>query len=487
MSKETILVVEDEPLVGLELKDDLECLGYSVPEVIESGEAVVRAVALHRPDLVLMDVRLRGGLDGIEAAFQIKAEFDLQVIYLSAYSDADTLRRAALTSPACFLLKPFNGRELAANVEIALLQAKNGETQRRELREATAVIDALDEPALIADTDGKVAHVNTAAAKLLNLKDSSSLDRIPIAQILALSKGDPGYKHFWLRLMEGRDIPSFVASVQKLLSIGGHEYGSLVEFDAMGKSERSLLETSVAKINSGLIDFLPSRDAAGSGYRVGGFLDPCLSGTGDFFDVFPVGEGKTAFYGLDIMGHGIIASLMVFSLHDILPVIGRGPAGQELPPAAVLRALYERYGRKNATIGSTFFTIAYGTIDNATGEYRVARGGHTPVLHLESGGRIRHHNTKGVVVGIVTDAEVEEARGTLSRGDRLFIASDGLIEAFGGEGLLDNALERLSAYAGGFHDATLEDFIDAFRRRSREENAKRLCGDDVSLLVIERE
>jgi len=221
------------------------------------------------------------------------------------------------------------------------------------------------------------------------------------------------------------------------------------------------------------------------GYRVAGFLDPCLSGSGDFFDVFSVGEGKTGFYGLDIMGHGIIASLMAFTLHDLLPALGWGSAGVELSPTGVLRALNERYSGKSA-IRSTFFTIAYGVIDNATGEYRAVRGGHTPVLHLEAGGRMRIHYTKGAAVGVMADAEAEEARGTLSPGDRLIIASDGMIEAFGGEGLLDKALERLSAFADGIREAKIEEFVDAFRRRSREESAKRLSRDDVSLLVIER-
>src|SRR5512142_119076 len=141
--KETILVVEDETLVGLELKEDLERLGYYVPEVIESGEAVVQAVARLQPDLVLMDIRLRGGLDGIEAAYQAKAEFDLPVIYLTAYSDTDTLRRAALTGPDAFLLKPFDERELAANVELALSRARSSEPLRRELRGAISLVDAL--------------------------------------------------------------------------------------------------------------------------------------------------------------------------------------------------------------------------------------------------------------------------------------------------------------------------------------------------------
>ena len=99
---------------------------------------------------------------------------------------------------------------------------------------------------------------------------------------------------------------------------------------------------------------------------------------------------------------------------------------------------------------------------------------------------MRVHYTRGAAVGVMADADVEEARGTLSPGDRLIIASDGLIEAFGGEGLLDKALERLSAFADGMRGAKLEEFVDAFRRRSREDSAKRSSRDDVSLLVIER-
>ena len=173
MTKETILVVEDETLVGLELKEDLERLGYFVPEVLESGEAVVQAVARHQPDLMLMDIRLRGSLDGIEAAFQAKAEFDLPVIYLTAYSDPDTLRRAAPTGPDAFLLKPFDERELAANVQLALSRAKSGETLRRELRGAISLVDALEEPALIADLGGKIAHANKAAVAFLKVPDTA--------------------------------------------------------------------------------------------------------------------------------------------------------------------------------------------------------------------------------------------------------------------------------------------------------------------------
>jgi sigma-B regulation protein RsbU (phosphoserine phosphatase) len=137
-------------------------------------------------------------------------------------------------------------------------------------------------------------------------------------------------------------------------------------------------------------------------------------------------------------------------------------------------------------LGSTFFTIAYGTIDSETGDYRVARAGYTPILHLEVGGRMRVHYTKGAAVGVTADADIEEATGAMSRGDRLIVASDGLLAAFG-SGLLEGALESLSAFADGFRGASLEDFVGAFRSRSRESTEQRARDDDVSLLVIERE
>jgi len=486
MMKEKILVVEDETLVGLELKEGLERLGYSVPDVIESGEAVVQAVARYKPDLVLMDVRLRGSLDGIEAAFQAKAEFDLPVIYLTAYSDDETLKRAARTNPDGFLLKPFDERELIANVQLALARAKSGEMQKRELRGASALIDALDEPALISDNEGKIVHVNGPGVKLLNIADSSALARVQLSHFLDASGGEPKSQSIELSRIGGGGVVSRIVSVQKLLRFDGYEYGSLVLFGAMEKRETLLLAASAAEANAILQSFLPRLDAAGPGYRVAGFLDPCLSGSGDLFDVFSVGDGKTAFYGLDIMGHGVVTSLMAFSLHDVIPSLGRGFAGRELSPAELIGALYERYFRSDAA-GSTFFTIAYGVIDNASGEYRVARGGYTPVLRLEAKGRMRVHYSKGAAVGVLGDTEIEEVGGTLSPGDRLIIASDGLLESFGGEGLLDESLGRLAAFADARHGESLEAFVEAFRRLSRMDAMKRVFADDVSLLAVERQ
>jgi serine phosphatase RsbU (regulator of sigma subunit)/CheY-like chemotaxis protein len=475
MSKDTILVVEDETMVGLELKESLERLGYAVPEVIDSGEDVVSAVARHRPDLLLMDVRLRGGVDGIEAAYQTKAEFDVPLIYLTACSDEEVLRRAALTGPDAFLLKPLDERELAVNISIALSRARSGEPLRRELRGAISLADALDAPIIIADLDGRVSHANPAATSLLGVSDSSRLARTELSGLLEMPR---------------RRARGVVAAIEPLCSAGGQRYGSLVRLEPKGALERRLLESSAAEANSVLASLLPGPGAAGEGYRVGGFLEPCLSGSGDFFDVFRAGPDRVAFYGLDVMGHGVIASLMAFSLRECLPALagGTGSRGSRVPkPGAVLRALHEKYsGKPGSKPRTAFFTISVGSLDTATGEYAIARGGHTPALRVGVGGGIAIHYAKGAAVGVLPDAEAEESQGRLEPGDRLLLASDGLFASFGGDGLFGEALDGVVSFAERHRASSLDDFVAAFRRRALSRSEETAILDDVSLLVIER-
>lgn len=120
MVQPRILVVEDEGIVAKSIKDMLTRLGYEVPAIAASGEDAIKRAAEHKPDLVLMDIVLRGTVDGIEAAKEIRARFDIPVIYLTAYADDTTVSRAKMTAPYGYLVKPFNERELHAALEIAL-------------------------------------------------------------------------------------------------------------------------------------------------------------------------------------------------------------------------------------------------------------------------------------------------------------------------------------------------------------------------------
>ena len=120
MAKEKILVVEDESIIAWDVKNRLNELGYSVPSVSSSGEDAIEKSEEMHPDLVLMDIKIKGDVDGIEAAKQIYDRFDIPVVYMSAYSDDKTLKRAMLTKPFGYITKPFDDLELDALIVLTL-------------------------------------------------------------------------------------------------------------------------------------------------------------------------------------------------------------------------------------------------------------------------------------------------------------------------------------------------------------------------------
>ena len=132
MTEAKILIVEDESLVAKDMKNLLGKMGYVVPATVSSGEVAIQKVAETQPDLVLMDIMLKGDMDGVEAAEQIRDIFHIPVIYVTAYADEDTMRRAKITAPYGYILKPFQERELQIAIEMALYKHKI----ERELEES---------------------------------------------------------------------------------------------------------------------------------------------------------------------------------------------------------------------------------------------------------------------------------------------------------------------------------------------------------------
>jgi CheY-like chemotaxis protein len=120
MKNAKIMIVEDENIVAMGIKSKLESLGYSVPCTASSAEDAIRKADLFYPDLVLMDILLKGEGDGIVAGDYIRKNFNIPVIYLTAYTDEDTLERAKLTDPAGYISKPFKVEDIHTNIEIAL-------------------------------------------------------------------------------------------------------------------------------------------------------------------------------------------------------------------------------------------------------------------------------------------------------------------------------------------------------------------------------
>ncbi|WP_440956270.1 response regulator [Methanosarcina sp. Mfa9] len=120
MKKAKILVVEDQNIVALNIRNKLKNLGYAVPATAATGEEAVRKAELTDADLVLMDIMLKGDMDGISAAQEIKSQFGIPILYLTAYTDEETLGRAKMTEPAGYISKPFKEEDLHSNIEMAL-------------------------------------------------------------------------------------------------------------------------------------------------------------------------------------------------------------------------------------------------------------------------------------------------------------------------------------------------------------------------------
>ena len=120
MGSARVMVVEDEGIIALAIESILGKTGYTVAGTASSGEAALEMAAKTCPDIVLMDVRIPGSLDGIETAREIRSRFHIPVIYLTAHAEEDTVRRAAETLPYGYIIKPFQAKEVAAAIEIAL-------------------------------------------------------------------------------------------------------------------------------------------------------------------------------------------------------------------------------------------------------------------------------------------------------------------------------------------------------------------------------
>lgn len=115
-----LMLVEDERVVALDLRQQLTALGYQVQTVVATGEKAVKEAVKHPPDLVLMDIHLEGAMDGIEAADEIRDKLNIPVVFLTAYAEDETLRRAMGSRPFGYLVKPCEGRELHATIQMAL-------------------------------------------------------------------------------------------------------------------------------------------------------------------------------------------------------------------------------------------------------------------------------------------------------------------------------------------------------------------------------
>lgn len=183
--QKTVLVVEDEALIADDLQRTLERLGYRVPETAATGKDALRLVDALRPALVLMDIKLKGKMDGVEAAHAIRASHGIPVVFLTSHSDEGTLARAKLAEPYGYLLKPFDERELRTAIEVAIHKHELESQLASRERWFATTLASIGDAVIATDRSEGITFLNAVAERITGWKSADALGR-PLSEVLRL-------------------------------------------------------------------------------------------------------------------------------------------------------------------------------------------------------------------------------------------------------------------------------------------------------------
>lgn len=172
-----ILIVEDERIIAHDLKKDLENFGYSVCGIASSGRDAITLAEDAHPDLVLMDINIKGNIDGVQVAKVMKNRFNLPVIFLTGYADEATLERVKEVGPAGYLVKPFKQREIRAAIEIALERRTGGAAGKVRENWFSHLVEEAPIGILVMNDQEMITYMNSECARLFKLDASAIIGK----------------------------------------------------------------------------------------------------------------------------------------------------------------------------------------------------------------------------------------------------------------------------------------------------------------------
>ncbi|QSJ20045.1 response regulator [Nostoc sp. UHCC 0702] len=173
-----ILIVEDEFILAVNLQESLESLGYSSIEIVDTAEGAIEKATELRPNLILMDIRLRGDMDGIQAAEQIWNRLQIPIIYVTGHSDKSTVERATLTSPFGYILKPVREQELYVAIQTTL-------TRYEREQFLSSVLRGMGDGVIVIDPQLRIKFLNPAAEALTGWRHDEAKNRM-LDQVMKL-------------------------------------------------------------------------------------------------------------------------------------------------------------------------------------------------------------------------------------------------------------------------------------------------------------
>ncbi|MGE5499656.1 MAG: response regulator, partial [Syntrophothermus sp.] len=207
MADHKILIVEDEPLISYVIRKYLSQQGFKVSGIASRVNEAIELARTDRPDLILMDIFLNDKEDGIYAVEQIRKFSDVPVIYLSAFSDPETLERAKTTNPSGYLVKPIDERELLTNIPIAIHKYeadKKIKEIEQQLRKFSVVVEQSPVSILITDTNGNIEYANSKFSRV----SGYTLEEVKGKNPRFLKSGETcnaEYKRMWELLKSGQE------------------------------------------------------------------------------------------------------------------------------------------------------------------------------------------------------------------------------------------------------------------------------------------
>lgn len=199
MTTVRVLVVEDEGLIARDIVQTLVRLGYDALGPVATGEAAIEKARGLSPDLVLMDIRLKGELSGIEAAEVLRRESGPPVIFLTAHSDSATLERAKLAEPFGYVLKPFEETDLRTAIEVALYKHRMDKRLRRREEFLTLLFESMQDSVVGIDETGKITFLNKAAEALLGADARDAIGKSVMEVVSVQIPGSDGTLRRWVR------------------------------------------------------------------------------------------------------------------------------------------------------------------------------------------------------------------------------------------------------------------------------------------------
>jgi len=209
MTGARILVVEDEAVLAIHLSKLLSDWGHLVTAVVATGEEAIASAAEDPPDLALMDISLRGNLDGVDTARVIREASQVPVVYLTAFADERTLERAKATEPYGYALKPFNEKELRITIEVAIYRHRADQALRQRGAWLDAMLTSVGEAIIATDADGRVMFMNDPAEDLTGWTRSEAFSK-DITEILPAPSPAEGVpeEHFVRRVLRKHGVVS---------------------------------------------------------------------------------------------------------------------------------------------------------------------------------------------------------------------------------------------------------------------------------------